>query len=49
MRSRSRVTTVSVLNMKGMTKLQPSVTIWTRDKRLKKIADELARSPVLEH
>lgn len=30
-------------------KLQPGVTIWTRDKRLKKIADELALSAVLEH
>jgi predicted nucleic acid-binding protein len=30
-------------------KLQPGVTIWTRDKRLKKIADELALSTVLEH
>ncbi|MFL9912882.1 type II toxin-antitoxin system VapC family toxin [Paraburkholderia fungorum] len=29
--------------------LQPGVTIWTRDKRLKKIADELALSAVLEH
>ncbi|MFM0205626.1 type II toxin-antitoxin system VapC family toxin [Paraburkholderia fungorum] len=30
-------------------KLQPGVTIWTRDKRLKKIADELSLSAVLEH
>ncbi|WP_408145853.1 hypothetical protein [Paraburkholderia strydomiana] len=30
-------------------KLQPGVTIWTRDKRLKKIAGELALSAVLEH
>jgi predicted nucleic acid-binding protein len=30
-------------------KLQPGVTIWTRDKRLKKIADELALCAVLEH
>jgi predicted nucleic acid-binding protein len=30
-------------------KLQPGVTIWTRDKRLKKIADALALSAVLEH
>ncbi|PMS33879.1 hypothetical protein B0G57_11814 [Trinickia symbiotica] len=31
------------------TKLQPGVTIWTRDKRLKKIADELALNAVLDH
>ena len=30
-------------------KLQPGVAIWTRDKRLKKIAEELALSAVLEH
>ncbi|MBN3785433.1 type II toxin-antitoxin system VapC family toxin [Burkholderia sp. Ac-20353] len=30
-------------------RLQPGVTIWTRDKRLKTIADELALSAVLEH
>jgi hypothetical protein len=30
-------------------KLQLGVTIWTRDTRLKKIADELALSAVLEH
>ncbi|MGN6233879.1 MAG: type II toxin-antitoxin system VapC family toxin [Trinickia sp.] len=30
-------------------KLQPGVTIWTRDKRLKKIADELALAAVLGH
>lgn len=30
-------------------KLQPGVTIWTRDKRLKKIADEIALSAVLDH
>jgi len=30
-------------------KLQPGVTIWTRDKRLKKIADELALASVLGH
>jgi predicted nucleic acid-binding protein len=30
-------------------KLQPGVTIWTRDKRLKKIADEFALGAVLEH
>lgn len=28
-------------------RLQPGVTIWTRDKRLKKVADELDLSPVL--
>ena len=30
-------------------RLEPGVTIWTRDKRLKIIADELALSAVLEH
>jgi len=30
-------------------KLQPGVTIWTRDKRLKKIAHELALAAVLDH
>ncbi|RQQ42573.1 type II toxin-antitoxin system VapC family toxin [Burkholderia stagnalis] len=30
-------------------KLRSGVTIWTRDKRLKKIADELALSAALEH
>lgn len=30
-------------------KLQPGVTLWTRDKRLKKIADELALAAVLGH
>jgi predicted nucleic acid-binding protein len=30
-------------------RLQPGVTIWTRDKRLKKVADELDLSAVLAH
>jgi predicted nucleic acid-binding protein len=30
-------------------RLQPGVTIWTRDKRLRKIAEELAVAAVLEH
>ena len=30
-------------------KLQPGVTIWTRDRRLKKIADGFSLSAVLEH
>ena len=30
-------------------KLQPGVAIWTRDKRLKRMADELALCAVLEH
>jgi hypothetical protein len=29
--------------------LQPGVTIWTRDKRLKKVADELGLSATLRH
>jgi predicted nucleic acid-binding protein len=31
------------------TRLQPGVTIWTRDKRLKKIADELGLGATLGH
>ncbi|ASL46539.1 Ribonuclease VapC32 [Burkholderia sp. AD24] len=30
-------------------RLQPGVTLWTRDKRLKKVADELDLSAVLAH
>lgn len=30
-------------------RLQPGVTIWTRDKRLKKVADELNLGAMLEH
>jgi predicted nucleic acid-binding protein len=30
-------------------RLQPGVTIWTRDKRLKKVADELNLSAMLGH
>ncbi|SDH34361.1 type II toxin-antitoxin system VapC family toxin [Paraburkholderia phenazinium] len=30
-------------------RLGPGITIWTRDKRLKKVADELNLSAVLEH
>jgi predicted nucleic acid-binding protein len=30
-------------------RLQPGVTIWTRDKRLKKVADELNLNAVLAH
>ncbi|MGF6858923.1 type II toxin-antitoxin system VapC family toxin [Paraburkholderia sp. CI3] len=30
-------------------RLQPGVTIWTRDKRLKKVADELDLGAVLAH
>ncbi|SAL88241.1 PilT protein-like protein [Caballeronia choica] len=30
-------------------RLQPGVTIWTRDKRLKKVADELGLSAMLRH
>lgn len=30
-------------------RLQPGVTIWTRDKRLKKVADELNLGAVLRH
>jgi predicted nucleic acid-binding protein len=31
------------------TRLQPGTTIWTRDKRLKKIADELGLTAMLGH
>ena len=30
-------------------RLEPGVTIWTRDKRLKNVADDLQLSAVLEH
>jgi predicted nucleic acid-binding protein len=30
-------------------RLQPGITLWTRDKRLKKVADELSLSAVLGH
>jgi predicted nucleic acid-binding protein len=30
-------------------RLQPGITIWTRDKRLKKVADDLNLSAVLAH
>jgi predicted nucleic acid-binding protein len=30
-------------------RLQPGVTVWTRDKRLKKVADELGLSAMLGH
>jgi predicted nucleic acid-binding protein len=30
-------------------RLQPGITIWTRDKRLKKVADELKLGAVLAH
>ncbi|MFM0213123.1 type II toxin-antitoxin system VapC family toxin [Paraburkholderia sediminicola] len=30
-------------------RLQPGVTVWTRDKRLKKVADELGVSAMLGH
>jgi hypothetical protein len=30
-------------------RLQPGITIWTRDKRLKKVADELNLGAMLAH
>jgi predicted nucleic acid-binding protein len=44
--SRDRYVDASLL---ASAKLQPGVTIWTRDKRLKKIAHELALAAILDH